>query len=78
MKMLRGLAGLAFAAAISLPQAPARALDQVSIGTVGSVSANIWPVFIGVKKGFFEGEGVKADIVFVQSSAALVQQVAAG
>jgi len=57
---------------------PARALDTVTIGTVGSASANIWPVFIGIKKGFFEAEGVKADIVYVQSSANLVQQLAAG
>ena len=50
----------------------------MTIGTVGSASANIWPVFIGIKKGFFEAENLKVDIVYVQSSANLVQQLAAG
>ena len=38
----------------------------------------IWPVFIGIKKGFFAAEDLKVDIVYVQSSANLVQQLAAG
>ena len=50
----------------------------MTIGTVGSASANIWPVFIGIKKGFFEAENLKVDIVYVQSSAKSVQQLAAG
>ena len=56
----------------------ARALDNVTVGTVGSASANLWPVYIGIKKGFFESAGLKFDIVYVQSSANLVQQLAAG
>jgi ABC-type nitrate/sulfonate/bicarbonate transport system substrate-binding protein len=56
----------------------ARAADNVSIGTVGSASSNLWPVYIGMKKGFFDAANVKVDIVYVQSSANLVQQVAAG
>ena len=56
----------------------ARAHENVTIGTVGSASANIWPVFIGIKKGFFAAEKIKVDIVYVQSSANLVQQLAAG
>ena len=78
MKFLHTIAAAALLGAALLPQAPARAADSVSIGTVGSASANIWPVFIGVKKGFFEAEGVKVDIIYVQSSANLVQQLAAG
>jgi NitT/TauT family transport system substrate-binding protein len=54
------------------------ALDNVTIGTVGSASANLWPVYIGINKGFFAAESLKVDIVFVQSSANLVQQLAAG
>jgi NitT/TauT family transport system substrate-binding protein len=50
----------------------------VSIGTVGSASANLWPVYVGINKGFFAAENLKVDIVFVQSSANLVQQLAAG
>lgn len=59
-------------------QPSARAADTVTIGTVGSASANIWPVFVGLKKGFFEAENIKPEIVYVQSSANLVQQIAAG
>src|SRR4051812_4387222 len=56
----------------------ARAADNVSVGTVGSASANLWPVFIGIKKGFFTAADLKVDIIYVQSSANLVQQLAAG
>jgi NitT/TauT family transport system substrate-binding protein len=59
-------------------QPPARAADTVTIGTVGSASSNIWPVFIGQKKGFFAAENIALDVVYVQSSANLVQQLAAG
>jgi NitT/TauT family transport system substrate-binding protein len=56
----------------------ARAADTVIVGTVGSASANLWPVYIGINKGFFAAENLKIDVVFVQSSANLVQQLAAG
>ena len=59
-------------------QPSARAADTVTIGTVGSASSNIWPVFIGQKKGFFAAENISLDVVYVQSSANLVQQLAAG
>ena len=61
-----------------LPAAPARAVEQVTVGTVGQASANMWPALIGIDKGFFAAEDLKLDIVYVQSSAALVQQVTAG
>jgi NitT/TauT family transport system substrate-binding protein len=59
-------------------QVPAHAADTVTIGTVGSASSNIWPVFIGQKKGFYAAEDISLDVVYVQSSANLVQQLAAG
>jgi NitT/TauT family transport system substrate-binding protein len=77
MKLVRAVAALLLCPAL-LGAPGARAADDVTIGTVGSASANIWPVFIGIKKGFFEGENLKVDIVYVQSSANLVQQLAAG
>ena len=40
--------------------------------------ANLWPVFIGLNKGFFAAEDLKVDVVYVQSSAQLVQQITAG
>jgi ABC-type nitrate/sulfonate/bicarbonate transport system substrate-binding protein len=59
--------------------APARAQEEtLTLGTVGQASANMWPTLIGIEKGFYAAEGIKPDILYVQSSAALVQQVAAG
>lgn len=71
----------AAAAAIMLAclAAPAaRAADTVTLGTVGQASANMWPELIAMDKGFYAAEGLQADIVYIQSSAALVQQVTAG
>jgi NitT/TauT family transport system substrate-binding protein len=70
-------AALWLGAALLQPPA-ARAADSVSIGTVGSASANLWPVYIGMKKGFFEAANLKLDVIYVQSSANLVQQLTAG
>ena len=72
----RGLLGL-LAGALLLA-APVRAADTVIIGTVGSPSANLWPLFIGLDKGFFAAENLKVDVVYVPASAAVIQQLAAG
>jgi ABC-type nitrate/sulfonate/bicarbonate transport system substrate-binding protein len=69
---------LVFALASLMPVAPARAVDTVSIGTVGSPSANLWPLFIGIEKGFYTAENVKPDLVYIQSSASVIQQLSAG
>ena len=58
--------------------APVRAADTVTIGTVGSPSANLWPLFIGLDKGYFAAENLKVDVVYVPASAAVIQQLAAG
>jgi NitT/TauT family transport system substrate-binding protein len=55
-----------------------RAAEPVTLGTVGQASANLWPELIALDQGFFAAEGLQVDLVFVQSSAALVQQIAAG
>jgi ABC-type nitrate/sulfonate/bicarbonate transport system substrate-binding protein len=75
MRLFRVLAALLL---MALPLSPARAADTISVGTVGSASANLWPVYIGIKKGFFDAADLKVDIIYVQSSANLVQQLAAG
>src|SRR5580658_7423838 len=64
------LAGLAAPAA--------RAAEPVTLGTVGQASANLWPELIALDQGFFADEGLQVDLVYVQSSAALVQQLAGG
>lgn len=62
----------------SLAALPARAAERVTLGSVGQASANLWPALIAIDKGFYAAEDLKVDIVYVQSSAALVQQVTAG
>jgi NitT/TauT family transport system substrate-binding protein len=57
---------------------PGRAAEKITLGTVGQASANLWPALIALDKGFFAAEDLQADIVYIQSSAALIQQVAAG
>src|SRR5260370_41868733 len=80
MRMMRtfGRAVPGLVAATLMSVAPVRAVDTVTMGTVGSPSANLWPVFIGLDKGFFTAENIKIDLVYVQASAAVIQQLAAG
>ncbi|TMJ33087.1 MAG: ABC transporter substrate-binding protein [Alphaproteobacteria bacterium] len=56
----------------------ANAADTISVGTVGQASANLWPVFIGLDKGFFAAENLNLDVLYVQSSAQIVQQLTSG
>src|ERR1700732_1351964 len=78
MLIVLGRAALGVTIAASLWLSPARAVDSVTIGTVGSPSANLWPLFIGLEKGFYTAENLKADVVYIQSSAAVIQQLSAG
>ena len=57
---------------------PAMAAETVILGSVGSGTANAWPSYIGIDKGFFAAEGLTADLVHAQSNAGVIQQVAAG
>jgi len=78
-RLLRCATALTAILLIAAAAAPARAEEEkVTFGTVGQASANMWPTFVGLKKGFYAAEGLQPDIVYVQSSAALVQQVTAG
>src|SRR5215510_10887921 len=80
MRMMEtlGRAALGLLAIMLMSAAPVRAVDTVIIGTVGSASANLWPLFIGIDKGFFAAENLKIDVVYVPASAAVIQQLAAG
>jgi ABC-type nitrate/sulfonate/bicarbonate transport system substrate-binding protein len=66
------LAGLCVAA---LAATGARAAETILVGSVGSASANLWPVMVGDKKGFFAAEGIKIDMVYVQANAGVIQQL---
>jgi len=63
-------------AAMFVPQA--RAADTVTIGLVGATGPTHWPIHIGLKKGFYDAENLKLDLIFIQSSGAVMQQLAAG
>jgi NitT/TauT family transport system substrate-binding protein len=68
-----------FALTLALLAAPPlQAQETVILGAVGSASANGWPTYIGIEKGFFAAEGIKADVVFSQANAQVNQQLAAG
>jgi NitT/TauT family transport system substrate-binding protein len=75
---LRRGAFLSAIALTCLAASAARAAETLTLGTVGQASANLWPELIALDKGFFAAEDLKVDLIFIQSSAALVQQVAAG
>jgi NitT/TauT family transport system substrate-binding protein len=66
---------LAAAAIASASQAKA---ETVSVGLVGAVSSTHWPVYIGLTQGYFAAADLKLDLVVIQSSAALSQQLTAG
>jgi NitT/TauT family transport system substrate-binding protein len=80
MKVMRrlGRTGLGFAIVWLMAVASARATDTVVIGTVGSPSAQLWPLFIGIEKGFYSAENIKPDLIYIQSSASVIQQLSAG
>jgi NitT/TauT family transport system substrate-binding protein len=65
---------LLFATALTLAPA-ARAVDTIVAGGVSSASTNLWPIFIGIRKGFFADADIKIDLVFSQSNSATIQQV---
>jgi len=72
-------AGAALLIVLGLGAAPAaRAADTVTIGLVGSTGPTHWPIHIGLKKGYYQAEGLALDLIFIQSSNALLQQLAAG
>jgi ABC-type nitrate/sulfonate/bicarbonate transport system substrate-binding protein len=58
----------------------ALAADKITAGAIGAASGTLWPYYIGLSRGFFQGDGVDLDIVFVfaPSSAATMQQLAGG
>jgi NitT/TauT family transport system substrate-binding protein len=66
------------ALAAALPFAvPADATETVIAGSVSSGSTNLWPVMIGIKKGFFAAADIKVDLILAQSNASVIQQLAA-
>jgi ABC-type nitrate/sulfonate/bicarbonate transport system substrate-binding protein len=76
-RLMRAAVGLLIA--VGLLSTPiAHAADTVTIGLVGSTGPTHWPIHIGLKKGYYDAEGIKLDLIFIQSSGAVLQQLAAG
>jgi ABC-type nitrate/sulfonate/bicarbonate transport system substrate-binding protein len=74
----RGPNLIAFAvAALLLFAPPAGAAETVIAGGVSSGSTNLWPIHIGIRKGSFQAAGIIVDLVFAQSNASVIQQLAA-
>jgi NitT/TauT family transport system substrate-binding protein len=57
---------------------PAAKAETVTVGLVGAVSSTHWPIYIGLAKGYYAAADIKPELVFIQSSANLVQQLTAG
>jgi NitT/TauT family transport system substrate-binding protein len=71
-----GLRSLVVGAAMLL--GPIAKAETITVGLVGAVSSTHWPMYIGLTKGYFAAADLQLDMVFVQSSAAMVQQLTAG
>ncbi len=73
------LVGFVAAVAVIGPSVrPARAADTITMVTTGKGSAQQWPIFIAITNGYMAENGVALDLVAAPSSAAAVQQLAAG
>ena len=55
----------------------AGSMVSVSLGTTG-ITAGIWPIMVGVKKGMFQRHGVDLEIVPIQSASVNVQDLISG
>lgn len=74
-----GLLGfLSAIAAIGSNLPPAAAAETITMVTTGKGSAQQWPIFIAMAKGYMAENSVALDLVAAPSSAAAVQQIAAG
>ncbi len=73
---LFGLA--AVIAALSYGTPAATAAETITMVTTGKGSAQQWPIFIAIAKGYMAASGVTLDLVAAPSTAAAVQQAAAG
>ena len=56
----------------------ARAADTVLVGSVDATSANRWPIYVAQRRAIFDAADLKLDVVFAQSNASVIQQLAAG
>ena len=75
---MTGKRPFAVAALLCFLTQAAFAAEPVTVASVGSASAALWPAEIGLAENFFAQHGLAVDWVFAPSSAAAIQQLAAG
>jgi ABC-type nitrate/sulfonate/bicarbonate transport system substrate-binding protein len=75
---LSRFASLLVAVALILAPSWPRAAETIVAGSVDAASASLWPLYIGQKNGYFDAADIKLEIIFSQSNASVIQQVAAG
>jgi NitT/TauT family transport system substrate-binding protein len=66
------------AIALAAGAAPALAAETLTLTVTGKGSTNEWPIYIAEAKGFFADAGLKIELISTQSTAAEIQQIAAG
>jgi len=66
------------AALVMLMSSAANADDKLEVGLVGAISMTHWPLLVGLKKGYYAGEHLNLDLIHIQSSGGVLQQLAAG
>jgi NitT/TauT family transport system substrate-binding protein len=76
--MTKWLAGAFAISLLAAAPAPAAHAETITIGLVGAVSATHWPIYVGLKQGYYAAKDIQLATVFTLSSNALVQQLAAG
>jgi ABC-type nitrate/sulfonate/bicarbonate transport system substrate-binding protein len=64
--------------AIAPALSPAYAAETLTMVTTGKGSAQQWPIFIAIAKGYMAENGVALDLIAASSTAAAMQQLAAG
>ena len=69
---------LTLIALASFACAPARALETVETGLIGSANSGAWPFLIGKDVGMFEKAGIELDLIYGPTAPGLMQQLAAG
>jgi ABC-type nitrate/sulfonate/bicarbonate transport system substrate-binding protein len=57
---------------------PAVAQDKIILGDVGSGSSNHWPLYVAIEKGWAAEAKLTVENIAIPSSAAVMQQLAAG
>jgi NitT/TauT family transport system substrate-binding protein len=55
-----------------------RAAETLTMVTTGKGSAQQWPIFIAIAQGYMAEQGITLDLVAASSTAAAIQQLAAG